>query len=106
MTCAASGKPNPSIKWTKVGSSDFLSNASLLTVVNVTRPTTANCRIQYQCIASNGVGTPAAATASIIVNCKYEGKIVIRCVLLFDFEYFSPFWCLLSSEIFFCYILA
>ncbi|CAH3162619.1 unnamed protein product, partial [Pocillopora meandrina] len=41
---------------------------SLLTVVNVTSPRTANSRIQYQCIASNGVGTPATATASIIVN--------------------------------------
>ncbi|XP_066024489.1 fibroblast growth factor receptor 2-like isoform X2 [Pocillopora verrucosa] len=68
LTCATSGKPKPNIKWSKVGSSDFLSNASLLAVVNVTRPRTANSRIQYQCIASNGVGTPATATASIIVN--------------------------------------
>ncbi|CAH3162624.1 unnamed protein product, partial [Pocillopora meandrina] len=78
LTCAASGKPNPSIKWIKVGSSDFLSNASLLTVVNVTRPRTANSRIQYQCIAGNGVETPAIATANIMVNCKYVGKIVIH----------------------------
>ena len=99
MTCATSSKPKPNIKWTKVGSSDFLSNASLLTVVNVTRPRTANSRIQYQCIASNGVGTPATATASIIVNCKYVGKIVIHCALLFNVKYFSPFLCLLSSEI-------
>ena len=91
MTCAASGQPKPSIKWTKVGISDFLSNASLLIVVNVTRPRTANNKIQYQCIASNGVGTPATATASIVVNCKYEGKIVIRCALLFDVKYFFPF---------------
>ena len=91
MTCAASGKPNPSIKWTKVGSSDFLSNASLLTVVNVTRPRTANSKIQYQCMASNGVETPATATASIIVNCKYVAKIVIHCALLFDVEYFPLF---------------
>ena len=91
MTCAASGKPKPGIKWTKVGSFDFLSNASLLTVVNVTRPRTTNGRIQYQCIANNGVGTPATATASIIVNCKYRGKIAIRCALLFDVKYFFPF---------------
>ena len=91
MTCAASGKPKPSIKWIKVGSSDFLSNASLLTVVNVTRPRTANSKIQYQCMASNGVETPATATASIIVNCKYVGKIVVLCALLFDVEYFPPF---------------
>lgn len=99
MTCATSGKPKPNIKWSKVGSSDFLSNASQLAVVNVTRPGTANSRIQYQCIASNGVETPATATASIIVNCKYVGKIVIHCALLFNVKYFSPFLCLLSSEI-------
>ena len=99
MTCAASGKPKPGIKWIKVGSFDFLSNVPLLTVVNVTRPRTANRTIQYQCIASNGVETPATATASIIVNCKYVGKIVIHCGLLYDFEYVSPFSCLLSSEI-------
>ena len=91
MTCTASSQPKPGIKWTKVGSSDFLSNTSLLNVVNVTRPRTVNGRIQYQCIANNGVGTPATATASIIVNCKYVGKIVIDCALLFDVEYFSPF---------------
>ena len=91
MTCVASGKPKPSIEWSKVGSSDILSNASLLTVLNVTRPRTANSRIQYQCVASNGVGTPTMATASITVNCKYVGKIVIHHALLFDFEYFSPF---------------
>lgn len=77
MTCTASGKPKPSIKWTKVGSSDFLSGASLLTVVNVTRPKTANSRIQYQCIASNGLGKPTMATASITVNCKYVGNTVV-----------------------------
>ena len=91
MTCTASGQPKPGIKWTKVGSSDFLSNTSLLNVVNVTRLRTVNGRIQYQCIANNGVGTPATATASIIVNCKYVVKIVIDCTLLFDVEYFSPF---------------
>ena len=91
MTCATSGKPNPSIKWTKVGSPDFLSNALLLTVVNVTRPRIANSKIQYQCMASNGVETPATATASIIVNCKYVGKTVIHCALLFDVEYFPLF---------------
>ena len=91
LTCAATGKPNPSIKWIKVGSSDFLSNASLLTVMNVTRPRATNRKIQYQCMASNGVETPATATASIIVKCKYVGKIVIHCALLFDVECFSPF---------------
>ena len=91
LTCAASGKPKPSIKWTKVGSSDFLSNASQLTVENVTRPRAANSKIQYQCMVRNGVEAPATATASIIVNCKYLGTIAIHCASLFDIECFSPF---------------
>ncbi|XP_022793668.1 fibroblast growth factor receptor 3-like isoform X2 [Stylophora pistillata] len=68
LTCAAFGKPKPSITWTKVGSSDVVSNALLLIIENITRPRTANSKIGYQCIASNGVGTPAIATASITVN--------------------------------------
>ena len=91
LTSAASGQPKPSIKCTKAGSSDSLSNASLLTVVNETRPRTANSRVQYQCIASNGVGTPTLATASITVNCNYVGKTVVHYALLFNFEYFSSF---------------
>ncbi|XP_022793286.1 MAM domain-containing glycosylphosphatidylinositol anchor protein 2-like [Stylophora pistillata] len=68
LTCAASGKPKPSIKWTKVDSSDVPHNGLLLTIVNITRPRTTNSRIEYQCMAINGVGTPAIATASITVN--------------------------------------
>ena len=55
------------------------------------RPRTTNSKIQYQCMTSNGEETPATATASIIVNCKYVGKIVIHCALLFDLEYFPLF---------------
>lgn len=77
LKCATSGKPIPKIKWTKVGGSDVPTDALLLTIVNVTRPRTANSRVEYQCIASNGVGTPAIATAIITVNCKFVDKIVV-----------------------------
>ena len=69
FTCTASGKPKPRITWTKVGSSEVISYA-LQVKINVSRPVTADNMIQYQCAASNGVGTPATATVNVTVQCK------------------------------------
>ena len=69
FTCTASGKPKPRIAWTKVGSSEVISHALQVTV-NVSRPGTEDNMIQYQCTASNGVGTPAIATVNVTVQCK------------------------------------
>ena len=68
FTCTASGKPKPRIVWTKVGSSEMISYASQV-AINVSRPVTADNMIQYQCTASNGVGTPATATVNVTVLC-------------------------------------
>ena len=76
LTCNGSGKPHPVITWTKLGSSEVLSNTSSLTIVNVSKPETADNMIQYQCTASNGVGTPATATSTIDVYCKYSDLII------------------------------
>ena len=76
LTCVASGKPKPSMTWTKVGSSDVLSTDSQLPIVNVSRPGTPDNMIQYQCTASNGVGTPVTATATITVRCKYSRQYI------------------------------
>ena len=70
LTCYATGKPEPRITWTNVDSSEVLSNTSSLTIVNVSRPGTPDNMFQYQCTASNGVETPATATATISVHCK------------------------------------
>ena len=70
LSCNASGKPEPSISWTRVGSSKVLSVSPSLTIVNVSRPGTPENMIQYQCTASNGVGTPATATVNVTVHCK------------------------------------
>jgi len=72
LTGNPSGKPQPSLTWTKRGSSEVLSNTSSLTIVNVIRPGTPDNMIQYQCTASNGVETPATATVNVTVNCKYS----------------------------------
>ena len=70
LFCNASGKPEPTMTWTRVGSLDILSNTPSLTVVNVSRPETPDHMIQYQCTASNGVESPAIAVAKITVLCK------------------------------------
>jgi len=70
LTCNVTGKPYPAIAWTKLGDFKVLSNTPLVTIMNVTRPGTPDNMIQYQCTASNGVGTPATATANITVYCE------------------------------------
>ena len=70
LTCNASGKPQPVITWTKLDSSEVLSKKSSLAIVNVSRPGTSDNMIQYQCTASNGVGTPVMATINCTVYCK------------------------------------
>ena len=91
VTCYASGEPKPSISWTRIGSSDVLSVSPLLTIVNVSRPGTADNLIQYQCAADNRVGTPATATVDITVVCKYSSII---CAV-------TAFWCPLNSSDFY-----
>ena len=88
LTCNASGEPEPSISWTRIGSSNVLSVSPSLTIVNVGRPGTADNMIQYQCTVSNGVGTPATATVYVTVFCKYSS---IRCTV-------TVFWRPLNSS--------
>ena len=71
FTCAAYGKPEPKIAWTKVGSATVITDTPSVSVI-VDRPRTADNMIQYQCTASNGVETPATATVNVTVYCKYQ----------------------------------
>ena len=80
LTCNASGVPFPSISWVRIGQSGVLSQNSLLTVVNVSRPGTPDHMIQYQCTASNGVGSPAIAVANITIHCECLEKLY-KCYL-------------------------
>ena len=70
LLCNASGKPEPTITWTRVDSLGVLSKTPSLTIVNVSRPGTPDNMIRYQCTARNGVGRPALAFSNITVHCK------------------------------------
>ena len=70
LICNSSGVPSPSVVWTQVGTTNVLSQNNLLRVVNVSRPETPDNMIQYQCTASNGVGTPGTAAVNITVQCE------------------------------------
>ena len=72
LYCKATGKPDPTLIWTKVGNARPLSNNAVLNTGILNRNDTINNVIQYQCTASNGVERPATAIANITVQCKYE----------------------------------
>ena len=72
LYCKATGKPHPTLTWTKVGNAGTLSNNAVLNTGILNRNDTINNIIQYQCTASNGVERPATAIANITVHCKYE----------------------------------
>ena len=76
LSCNASGKPAPVIAWTKAGSLQVLSRTSLLSVINISRPGTADNSIQYQCKATNGVETPATATVNASVHCELQSEFL------------------------------
>ena len=72
LSCNATGRPTPTITWTKV-EDNGKDSAPLLPVVdgkyvlsNIQR--TANGT--YRCTAHNGVGTPVNHTVSVKVECK------------------------------------
>ena len=77
--CAASGKPEPTITWTRngqnVGSGEYLS---------ITAQTNLDGSL-YKCTAYNGVGQPASATAYLtvlgmvlIIACKLQMYLYCR----------------------------
>ncbi|KAM7442287.1 Hemicentin-1 [Porites harrisoni] len=75
LTCNTSGIPSPLIRWVRIGQSGVVSQNSSLTVVNVSRPGTPDSMVQYQCTASNGVGSPAVDVANVTVH--YAPEIVV-----------------------------
>ena len=72
LSCNATGRPTPTITWTKVEDNDK-DSAPLLPVVdgkyilsNIQRSANGT----YRCTAHNGVGTPVNHTVSVKVECK------------------------------------
>ena len=69
LVCNTTGRPAPSVEWTKSGV--VLSSTSNLLLCNVQRPENAENIIRYQCTAKNGIGT-ANASVQVAVYCEYE----------------------------------
>ena len=72
LSCNATGKPTPTINWTKV-EDDGTDSAPLFPVVggkyvlsNIQRSASGT----YRCTAHNGVGVPVNRTVSVKVECK------------------------------------
>lgn len=79
LTCNASGIPKPVITWKKVGDEAVLSGSSSQITVTLTRPETPGNTVRYQCIAHNGVGSPATASITVTVLCKcYIYILIVR----------------------------
>ena len=60
--CTASGKPNPTITWTRDGQ-----NAGSGEYLTITAQTNLDGSV-YKCTADNGIGQPAIATATLTVK--------------------------------------
>ena len=67
LTCNATGDPAPSITWKKDKTQTILARGEQLTLSNVTRKDQG----LYICVANNGIGTNASASAMLHVLCKY-----------------------------------
>ena len=70
LTCNASGIPFPVITWNLAGTLGVLSQNTVFTAVNITRPGTPSDELHYQCTATNGFGNAAVDNATITVHCK------------------------------------
>ena len=100
--CAASGKPEPTITWTRdgenVGSGEYLS---------ITAQTNLDGSL-YKCTAYNGVGQPASATAYLtvlgmvlIIACKLQMHLYRRpkTIRISNILVSSALLCIVSSLI-------
>ena len=72
LSCNATGRPTPTITWTKV-EDNGKDSAPLLPVVDgkyVLSNIQRSANGTYRCTAHNGVGTPVNHTVSVKVECK------------------------------------
>ena len=71
LSCNATGKPIPSITWTRVwengaDSGELPSMDGIYVISNTSRSSHGT----YRCTASNGAGTPVNQSTEVIVECK------------------------------------
>ena len=71
LYCGASGKPVPSITWTRVfenGSESQVLHTGTSWKIAIINQTDAG---KYRCTAYNGIGSPVSHTITVKVLCKY-----------------------------------
>ena len=78
LYCNATGKPKPTITWTKVGFAEVLANNATFVTGTLNRNDTIDNTIQYQCTGSNGVENPATDVANVTVHCKSVLQLFCR----------------------------
>lgn len=78
LYCNATGKPQPTITWTKVGIAEVLANNATFVTWTLNRNDTIDNTIQYQCTGGNGVENPATDVANVTVHCKSVLQLFCR----------------------------
>ena len=73
LYCNATGNPAPNITWTKDGSPTVLYQGKAYGIVNIQKQAAGD----YTCTASNGVGVPKNATATVTVHCKFTQSFIL-----------------------------
>lgn len=104
LSCNATGRPTPTITWTKV-EDNGTDSAPLLPVLDgkhVLSNIQQSANGTYRCTADNRVGVPANRTASVKVECK--SSFLYSC----DFN-FQTSWCCIGNtsvyDVSYCHIL-
>ena len=75
LTCKASGRPEPSITWTKEkpgnqGKTVVVQEGKVLNITNINRTDAGT----FTCTADNGFGKPEKRTVHLNVTCEYALK--------------------------------
>ena len=92
LFCRASGHPTPDVFWRRAGRR-ITSNHQRYTVVTVQQGGVAVLRVEpakdrrddsvFECVAENGVGEPATATAKLDVYPEGQGQHIIYLLVLY-----------------------
>ena len=82
LYCGASGKPVPSITWTRVfengSESQVLHTGTSWKIASINQTNAG----KYRCTAYNGIGSPVSHTITVKVLCKYMYYVTLNKLVL------------------------